>query len=108
MVTKQSGGLEAIVDSQLAASTVAIGVDRRLGHAELARDFLRAEMLVDESQAFALTLGEQLDRVLYDRRTRGHGDSVKPYNRHFVYFAAHRPRLRQIRTASSSHRLATA
>jgi len=103
MLTKQPCGLVAIVDSQLAAGAVAIGVDRCLRHAELAGDFLRAEVLVHESQAFALTLGEQLDRVLNDRQTRCHDDSVKPYNRHFVYFAEQRPGLRQIRTASRPH-----
>jgi len=76
MVAQQTGGFVAVVDAKFATGAVAVGVDRRLGHAELAGDFLRAEVLVHESQAFALTLGEQLDRVLNDRQTRCHDEEA--------------------------------
>jgi hypothetical protein len=37
----QLGGGEAVLDAKLAPGAVAIGVDRSLGHAELAGDLLR-------------------------------------------------------------------
>ena len=58
-----------VVDAELAAGAVAVGVHRRLGHAELARDLLGAQMLVDQPQAFALPLREQVQRL---------GDGVGP------------------------------
>jgi hypothetical protein len=72
MVAQQTGGFVAVVDAKFATGAVAVGVDRRLGHAELAGDFLRAEMLVDEAQAFAFALGQQLDRITRKVRTRRH------------------------------------
>ena len=60
---QDAGGLEAVVDAQLAPGAVAIGVDRRLGHAELAGDLLGAEMLVDQPQAITLTRCQHVDSV---------------------------------------------
>lgn len=57
------GGV-AVLDAQLAPGAVAIGVDRRLGHAEFAGDLLRGKVLIDQPQAFALTLGEQAHKVV--------------------------------------------
>lgn len=94
MITQQTGGFVSVVDAQLAARAVAIGVDRRLRHAELAGDLLGAQMLVHEAKTFALALGKQLDRISCDDRTRSHGASVKPDIRHFVYFAESRSALR--------------
>jgi hypothetical protein len=46
-------------------------------------------MLVDQAKTLAFSLGEQLDRILGDDRTRRHGASVKPDIREFVYFPEH-------------------
>lgn len=51
----------AIGDPQLAPRAVAIGVDRRLGHAQFTGDLLGAEMLIDEAQTIAFALRQQLD-----------------------------------------------
>jgi len=48
--------LEAVVDAELAARPIAIGVDGGLRHSQLAGDLLGAEMLVDKTQAIALAL----------------------------------------------------
>jgi hypothetical protein len=56
------GGV-AVLDAELAAGAVAIGVDRRLRHAQLAGDLLRGKVLVDKAQAFTLTQREQAYRV---------------------------------------------
>ena len=50
----------AVVDPELAAGAVAIGVDRGLRHAELTCDLFGAEVLVHETQAFPLASGQQL------------------------------------------------
>jgi len=62
----------AVVDPQLAARTIAIGVDRCLRHAELARDLLGRQMLIDQPQALALTWREQGGRIGSDVCTRAH------------------------------------
>jgi len=72
MSPQQAGGLVAIADAQLAPSPVAVGVDRGLGHAELARDLLGAQVLVDQAQALALALRQQLDRMRRGVGPRGH------------------------------------
>jgi hypothetical protein len=59
------GGV-AILNAQLAAGAVAIGVHRGLGHPELAGDLLGRQMLVDEAQAFAFARREQPDGILCD------------------------------------------
>lgn len=50
----------AIDRAQATASLVQVPVDRVLGQAKLARDFLGAHMAVDETKALALTLGEAI------------------------------------------------
>lgn len=57
--------LEAVIDAQLAAGAVAIGVDGRLGHAQFAGDLLGAEMLVDEAQAITLSRSQHIGNVRY-------------------------------------------
>lgn len=69
---QQARGGVAIVDAQLAARTVAIGVDRGLGHAELAGDLFRGEMLVDQPQALPLAGRQKVERVVVDVRSRIH------------------------------------
>lgn len=56
----------AVLDAELAAGAVAIGVDRSLGHAELAGDLLRRQMLIDQPQALAFAWGEQTHRIFSD------------------------------------------
>jgi hypothetical protein len=60
---QDAGGLEAVVDAELAARAVAVGVDGRLRHAEFAGDLLGAEMLVDQPQAITLTRCQHVDSV---------------------------------------------
>jgi hypothetical protein len=59
-----AGGGIAVLDPQLAARAVAIGVDRGLRHTQFAGDLLRGKMLVDQPQAFAFALREQAQRVI--------------------------------------------
>jgi hypothetical protein len=68
----EAGGGVAILDAELAAGAVAVGVHRGLGHAEFAGDLLRRQMLVDQSQALALTRCEQPHRVFGDDVSRDH------------------------------------
>jgi hypothetical protein len=69
-----SGGV-AILNAQLAPRAVAIGVDRGLGHAELAGDLLGGQVLVDKAQAFALTLREQSHGIFGNDAPCAHGDA---------------------------------
>ena len=57
MVHQPAGGLIPVVSAQLASCTIAIGVDRGFRHPKLAGDLLRAEMAINQPQAFALPLG---------------------------------------------------
>ena len=59
------GGV-AILDAELAAGAVAVGVHRGLGHAQLAGDLLRRQVLVDKPQAFALAGRQQPDGIFRD------------------------------------------
>ena len=68
------GGI-AVLDAQLAARPVAVGVDGSLGHAELAGDLLRRQVLIDEPQAFALARGEQSHRIFGDDVSCAHNAS---------------------------------
>jgi hypothetical protein len=52
------GGV-AVLDPELAARAVAVGVHRGLGHAEFAGDLLGRQMLIDKPQAFTLARREQ-------------------------------------------------
>jgi hypothetical protein len=66
---QEAGGLVAIVDPQLAARAVAIGVDRGLRHPQFARDLLGAQVLIDQAQTVALARRQELD----PRISRGGG-----------------------------------
>jgi hypothetical protein len=63
VAAQEAGRLIAVGNAQLAPRSVAIGVDRGLGHPQLAGDLLGAEVLVDEPQAFPFALRQQLDRL---------------------------------------------
>jgi len=66
------GGV-AVLDAELAARAVAIGIHRGLGHAELAGDLLGRQVLIDQAQAIALTRREQPNRVFGDDVPCAHG-----------------------------------
>ena len=68
------GGV-AVLHAQLAAGAVAIGVHGSLRHAEFAGDLLRRQVLIDQSQAFALTRREQPHRIFDDDVACSHSDS---------------------------------
>jgi hypothetical protein len=76
----------AVLDAELAPRTVAVGVHRRLRHAELAGDLLRRQVLVDEAQAFALARGEQSHRIFGDDVPCAHGANTKRRLGLRVYF----------------------
>jgi hypothetical protein len=56
----------AVLDAQLAARAVAIGVDGSLRHAEFAGDLLRRQVLIDQAQTFAFARCEQPHRIFGD------------------------------------------
>jgi hypothetical protein len=85
---QQARGFVAGGGAQLAARTVAVGVDRRLGHAQLAGDLLGAEMLVHEAQAFALTLREQVERLGHGVGRDRHASDSKRRLSQSVYFGS--------------------
>ncbi|HEX3886595.1 MAG TPA: hypothetical protein VHW05_03780 [Phenylobacterium sp.] len=58
-LTGQARGGVAILHAQLAPRAVAIGVDGRLRHAELAGDLLGRQVLIDQPQAFTFAGGQQ-------------------------------------------------
>ena len=62
----EAGGGVTILDAELAARAVAVGIHRGLGHAKFAGDLLGREMLIDQPQAFALTRREQPHRFFRD------------------------------------------
>jgi len=64
VVGQAAGGGVAVVDAELAAGAVAIGIHRGLRHAQLAGDLLRAQVTVHQAQAFALSGGQKLDGIL--------------------------------------------
>jgi hypothetical protein len=71
----QAGGGVAILDAELAAGAVAVGVDRGFRHAELTGDLLGRQMLIDQPQAFALTRREQSHGIFGNDVTRDHSAS---------------------------------
>jgi len=73
MRRQQARGGVAVVDPQALARLVQVGVDGVLGDAELASDLLGAQVLIDQSQAFALAGGEQFQRLFRHGRRLGHG-----------------------------------
>lgn len=64
--------LIAVGHAQFPPRTVAIGVDRRLRHAQSPGDLLGAQVTVDQPQAFPLPRGEQLDRIVDHSLRRAH------------------------------------
>lgn len=74
-LTGEAGGGVAILDAELAAGAIAVGVHRGLRHPELAGDLLRRQVLVDEAQAFALARGQQPDGILGDDVSCDHNAS---------------------------------
>ena len=72
----EPGGGVAIVDAQLPSCAVAIGVDRRLGHAELPGDLLGGEVLIDKPQAFALTRRKKRGWIVRDIRSCAHNQGT--------------------------------
>ena len=71
----QPGGGVAILDAELAARAVAVGVDRGFRHAQFAGDLLGRQMLIDQPQAFALTRCEQPHGVFGNDVTCDHSAS---------------------------------
>jgi len=78
----------AILDAELAAGAVAVGVDGSLRHAEFTGDLLRRKMLIDEAQAFAFAGCEQPHGILDDVDTCAHLKSSKRRLGPAVYFKA--------------------
>src|SRR5579862_1531858 len=78
----------AVLDAELPASPIAVGVHRGLGHAEFARDLLGRQMLIDQPKAFTLAGREQSDRVLCDDVPCAHGPTSKRRLEAYVYFKA--------------------
>ena len=86
---QEAGGLEPVVDAQLAPRAVAVGVDGRLGHPQFARDLLGAEMLVDQPQAITFPRCQSVDSVrdVSQRPLQSLRRSKRRLSRH-VYFDA--------------------
>jgi hypothetical protein len=74
-LTRQTRSCVAVLDAELAARSVAIGVHRGLGHAELAGDLLRRQVLIHEAQAFAFARREQRHGVLGNDVACDHSES---------------------------------
>ena len=65
-LAQEAGGAVAVVDAKLSAGPVAIGVHRGLGHAQLAGDLLRRQVLIDQPQAVTLPWREEPDQIFGD------------------------------------------
>jgi len=63
MVGQTPCRLIAIAGAELSARTIAVGVHRGLGHAQLARNLLRTEVPVHQPQALALTRRQTFDKI---------------------------------------------
>ena len=63
MVGQGPRGGVAVRYAQLAASPVAVGVDRSFRHAQFAGDLLGTQVPVDQTQAIALSRGEKFDWI---------------------------------------------
>jgi hypothetical protein len=87
-LSRELGGGVAVYDAELAPGAVAIGVHRRFRHAELARNLLRGQVLVDEAQAFTLSRCEQSHRIFGDDVPWAHGLNTKRRLELHVYFNA--------------------
>ena len=68
----EAGGAVAVVDAELAAGAVAIGVDRGLGHPKLTSDLLGGKMLVHQPQAFTLPRRKEPGWIIHDVRSCAH------------------------------------
>jgi len=68
----ETGGAVAILHAEFASGAVAIGVDRSLGHPELAGDLLGGQVLIHEPQAFALTRRKKRGWIVRDIRSCAH------------------------------------
>jgi hypothetical protein len=71
-LARDAGGGVSVLDAELAAGPVAIGVDGSLRHAELAGDLFRRQVLIDQPQAFTLAWGKQPNRIFGDDVTCAH------------------------------------
>lgn len=72
----QAGGGIAVVHAELAPGAIAIGIDRSLGHPKLTGDLLRRQVLIDQSQAFALAWRKKPGWIIHDIRSSAHsGDT---------------------------------
>ena len=60
-LAQKFGRLIAVADAKFPARAIAIGIDGSLRHPKFTRDLLGAQMLVDQTQAFALALGQKVD-----------------------------------------------
>lgn len=85
---RQAGGGVAILDAQLAAGAVAIGIHRGLGHAQFAGDLLGRQVLVDEAQTFALARSQQVHVIVVDVIAGAHQAASKRRLLPRVYFKA--------------------
>ena len=74
---RQSCGGVAILHAQLAAGAIAIGVDGGLRHAQLARNLLGRQLLIDQAQAYTLARREQAYRIFGDDVTCSHKANSK-------------------------------
>jgi hypothetical protein len=72
-LARQARGGIAILDPELAAGAVAIGVHRGFRHAEFAGDLLGRQMLIHQPQAFTLSRREQAHGIFGNDVTRDHG-----------------------------------
>ena len=70
----EAGSGVAVVYAQLPPGAVAVGVDRRLGHAELPGDLLGGKVLIDKPQAFALTRRKKRGWIVRDIRSCAHNE----------------------------------
>jgi hypothetical protein len=72
----EAGGAVAILNAELAPRAIAIGVDRRLGHAKLTGDLFGGQVLIDQPQAFALTRRKKRRWIVGDIRSCAHNEST--------------------------------
>jgi hypothetical protein len=57
---QQTGRLVAVIDAQPFEGLAQMVVDRVVGDAQRAADFLAVEMLIDESENLAFTIGQPI------------------------------------------------
>jgi hypothetical protein len=64
MVHQAARRLIPIASAQFPPRTIAIGVDRCLGHAKFTRYLFRTQVTIDQTQAFTLPWGQAFDGIL--------------------------------------------